>query len=123
MNVEYAKGAGYAALSAGPVFVLVFIVGALITNGIPARDLAVLPFALLFILLFAVPVGAILGTIPIAFGGFVTGRLGQRFPEARRYAAWGSRAPSSPFHSQRSWPALPQSSGPPHSPPRAPSAR
>lgn len=89
MNFEYAKGAGYAAVSAGPVFVLAFIAGALIADGIPARDLAVLPFALLFIVLFGVPIGAILGTIPIAFGGFVMGWLGRRFPVARRYAAWG----------------------------------
>jgi hypothetical protein len=89
MSFEYAKGAGYAAVSAGPIFVLAFAMETLITGRASPRDLAVLPLVLLIAIPVAIPFGAIAGTIPIALGGFIMGWLGQRHRTARRNTAWG----------------------------------
>ena len=89
MQFEYAKGAAYAILSAGPIFLLAFAIGVLATGEGSWRDLSVWLLGLPIILLVAIPVGAIIGTIPIAFGGFVMCWLGQRYRIARHPAAWG----------------------------------
>lgn len=76
-------------MSAGPIFVLAFAMETLIIGGAAQRDLAILPLVLLIATPVAIPIGAIVGTIPIALGGFIMGWLGQRHPMARRNAVWG----------------------------------
>ena len=89
MSFEFAKGAGYAAVSAGPIFVLALTMESVLTGGASPRDLTVLPLVLLIAIPVAIPIGAIIGTLPIALGGFIMGWLGQRYRTARRNTAWG----------------------------------
>lgn len=88
MKFEFAKGAAHASLSAGPIFVLVFALSSLLSGNLSSRDAITLPFILLPILGVAVPVGAIIGVLPIAAGGFLMGWLGSCNPVARQPAFW-----------------------------------
>jgi len=89
MKFEYAKGAAYASLSAGPIFLLALAIGALVTGEWAWRDFAVLLLSLPLVLLFAIPAGAIIATLPIAVGGFVMSWLGQHYPGTQNGGVWG----------------------------------
>jgi len=87
-RVEFCGGVAMAVFAAGPVFVMTWIIAALIVQTPATAAEWTMIFWLLCMLLVAVPVGAAISLIPNLLGGALMAALGVGYPATRKREIW-----------------------------------